>query len=531
MTTIHTLPDELVDKICLTAERRDLWALIRTCTRFRRIGLMPYLAHFDITHSTIESGTLALSDSFFLILVVGHLRPIHRLICFEHAARVGQTGMGYPRLAMVLNAAPPIPDVLIYNRHAMAQKTRREALQLLARMPAVTDNLLLVVPLSPQKWLLSRPRNTPPIQWKLLPPPFGESSRRTPTSLKFLILVFGIPLLFAYLVSAATNVVVLLMWLYQVLWGRPWSFEERIKHDVGTASFSHWMRIQTLPGKLTLVTFTNKHLPELSFRPTKGLKPEQFATVVRALDFGAHLRSMNVFPEVNFVYKDLQEFLLRHLALEGATFYHNSILSSSLPLAPPTTLHTTSKINHLRAPLSYIPHLLPMAPNVSGIWFTSTIIAGREHSSLRTPAFDMAAYRASLEGVVGLPGTHPIHFTFVLRPTSSSLPWTALMTTTDPEAAVGLPLFETRLTRVTELTFYTDGGSLFRAAHLLEGNNAFARWLGLFPGLRQLTFAWGVISAEWMSRSQKEELEAAILGVCRELRADAIKWNIRPEGR
>ncbi|KAF7317297.1 hypothetical protein HMN09_00465200 [Mycena chlorophos] len=542
-TTIHTLPDELLDHIILSTDRRSLWSLITTCARFRRVGILPYLSLFGISQTAIDSGVIPLTDSFAPVVVVSHIRPIQRLVCFERGP-AGQPGSGLSirKLVRLLQSVPPIPDIVFYNRYSLAQKTRSEALQLLAGIPSVTQNPLLLV--SPQQWILSRPRKARPIEWKLLPPPFNRNSRRISTSMKFLIVIFGIPLLFAYLVSALTNAVVLLVWLYEFFWGKPWSFEDRIRHDFGTISFSYWMRVQVLP-EVTLLTLADKHSPELVLRAAKELKPEQFTAVVKALAFGPHLRSLHVGPEVRLVYNDLVEFISRHPGLEATAFYRESILASSLPLGPlpdPVT-HVPSRILRLHAPLAYMPHLLPLAPTVKNIMFTHTILTS---AKLRTATFDASAYLASLEALVALPGTEPLHLALVLRATSGCLPWTTLVGATpdhdpDPEAAVGLPaaptpthpgpLLETRhkLSRITELTLYNDGAALLRASHLLEGNpnNAFARWLGLFPGLQSVTFAPGVIWSDWVGDAQREAVEGAVAGIASGI---GITWNVKTSG-
>ncbi|KAJ7189490.1 hypothetical protein GGX14DRAFT_484927 [Mycena pura] len=507
------LPDELLDKICFFMGSSELWAMVRVSSSMRRLAMLPYLSHFGISKANIESGTISLSDSFFLILVVAQIRPIQKLICFEDVEQRSQ--LKYRRLASILSTAAPIPNILIYNRQYMVHQTRREALYLLSRIPSVASNALLIV--SPYRWVFSRPRSAPPIRWKLLPPPFG--SQNTSAPVKVLIVMFGIPLLFAYLVSAVVNTFVVLNWIYHRLVGSGWSPEDRIREDVGVLVFDKWMCIQNVPGKLTLVTLTDHNNPTCVIKRTPGLDEGLYSSILAALDLSSHLLTLNVAPDVSLVYTELMAFIQRHRTLNALFLGHNSIQPSSFT---PLPVDSSSRITMLRAPALYIPHLLPAAPNIHRIWI-SHMSASAPARALFSNSFDIASYRMALEAIVALPGTHPLMLFLVLRPAATALPWSRLP---DLEARDAALVPETRLSRVQELVLHPDGSGLFRLADI----RALVPWLGLFPSLQRLTFNYGAI--EKMLAAQRAELEEAICSVCSGIPGPQnIAFNLRDEGR
>jgi hypothetical protein len=57
------LPNELLDRICSFLGKHELWEVVQLSTRFRRLAMLPYLSRFGISQATVQSGTLALSDS------------------------------------------------------------------------------------------------------------------------------------------------------------------------------------------------------------------------------------------------------------------------------------------------------------------------------------------------------------------------------------------------------------------------------------------------------------------------------------
>ncbi|KAJ7149856.1 hypothetical protein C8R43DRAFT_1006860 [Mycena crocata] len=521
---MNALPNELLEHICSFIERRDLWAVTQVSSRFRSVAMLPFLALFGVSQTNIESGALSLSGSFFLILVVARIRPIRRLTLYF--AEFPKRRRSYDELTSILAIAAPIPDIMIYNRQYMLQRTRREAVYLLSRLPQTATNTLWIV--KANSMCLSRPRSAPPIQWKLLPPPLGSSSLSTP--MKMIVIIFGIPLLFAYLVSGIVNLGVLSVWAYRRLVGPAWSAEDRIVDDAGLLVFDDWMRIQMLQGQITLVTLTAQRSPVLTIKPMPGLPEAAYSPLLTSLDLGTYLAWLTVEKHANLDHPNLMHFLHRHLELTNLTFAPSSIQPSSLVIQPHNP-KSDSKVVLLTAPASYIPALLPAAPNVQRICIPFTAVPARLR---RRPTFDLPAYRLALAAIAALPGTHPLSLTLSFRLTASSLPWLALPPTSvsassldaDPE----LP--ETRLLRVHDLTLCADGPVRFRPAII----HALARWLGLFPGLTRVTFGLfpgqqrvplGLGAVEKISLAERAQLAEVICAACNGItRTQDVAFNI-----
>ncbi|KAJ7650807.1 hypothetical protein FB45DRAFT_888845 [Roridomyces roridus] len=481
------LPNELVDRICCFLESRDLWALVRTSVRYRHLALLPLLSRSNISRSDVEAGTLSLSDSFYLILVVAHIRPIQKLICFRD---IGTTGrLRYKTLAAILSITAPIPDILVFNRQYMLQRTRRETVHLLARIPQAEDTTFLIV--KGDTTYLSRPRSTPPIRWKLLPPPLDSNT--LPKTMKILIVLFGIPLLFAYLVSAIINLGVFMAWAYQRIVGPQWPQDERIIQDAGLLVFDDWMRVQSLPGKFTLVTLTESRRPVLALRPISELSDSVYSSFLSSLDLGGHLQWLTVRANTELALTELLALMQRHPHLTRLFCGPNSIRRSSL-IATPIPAESESQITNLAAPATYIPYLLPAAANVEHI--DISILPSVKHMPLGRVVFDTTAYRDALTALASLPGTHPLHLALFFHLAGTGLPWH-----TDVEAR-DTP--ETRLIRVHELQLSVEYPARFRAGTI----RALAPWLALFPNLTRVSFAKG--SVEKMAPVLRMELADVI---------------------
>ncbi|KAF7311876.1 hypothetical protein MIND_00198400 [Mycena indigotica] len=491
MATLYTLPAELLVRICELADRRDLWALVRTCTWLRRVGLGLYMARLGVSRAHAESGTLTLpaAHQALLIVLVGHIRPLQKLVAFRYLRWPAPTAVEFESLALaaVLAAVPSIPDVMVYNRHsnANAARTTREAVELLARMPAVTENLLLIVH-GPWGALgaLPAPENT--TRGVILP-----------------ALLWGVPLLAVVL---AKNILIVLLWVWDALVGPPWPFEARLAHAYGPVEFTYWMRVQTLPARLTLVTLVDKEKPVLTIRPAlKGLSASQLFAVMYALDIALHrhMQTVVVAPNAKVNYGDLDWLVRRHAGREAITLGPGSIRAASLPRAPTQNPAHRAGAAILNSPAAYVPYfLVPYAREIA----------------LAAPngRFNAAEHDAALNAIAALPGAQPIHLSLALRPgkTVAGLPWTRL-TTADAEAGAAYP----RPTRVAALTLRAVGGP-FRAVHLLDDTNAFTRWLTLFPGLRLLVFAPGAVE---LPAQKRAALEQKIRAACGD--ATAIMWK------
>ncbi|KAJ7629692.1 hypothetical protein DFH06DRAFT_1440042 [Mycena polygramma] len=509
---MNRLPNELLDRICCFLDRNELWKVVRLSSRLRSVAMLPYLSRFGISQANLQSGTLALSDSFFIILVVARIRPIQKLVCFEELVPGSQ--MRYRKLASILAVTAPIPDILIYNRHYMFQRTRREAAHLLSSIPSSATNLLVIVKGSVMS--LSHPRSSPPIRWRLLPPPLG--SLGLSTAMKILIVMFGIPLLFAYLVSAIINFGVVLIWLYRRITRPPWPQDERIIEDAGVLVFDDWMRIQTLPGKLTLVTLTDQRWPILVITRIPGLGDGVYSSILASIDLGVHLERLTVEPQTNLVHSELMALIHRHPHLLSISIGMDSIRTSSLTTMPMPPA-PESKVYLLIAPSPYIPYLLPAAPNAQRISILPALAPMR--GILRSAAFDLSAYRRALDSLAALPGTHPLTVNLTFPLAIAHLPW-CCAALPDAEALDGALLPETRATRVHALGLYADNfGPRYRAADV----HALLPWLALFPDLQRLTFAYGVV--EKIPAPERAVLAEAICVACARINTPQdIAFNI-----
>nr|GAT52272.1 predicted protein [Mycena chlorophos] len=559
---IFKLPDELLDAIfdSRSMALRDQWALIRTSQRLRRVLLFPYLRHSGITQASIDSGTLRIFDSFRLIVIVGNMRPIKRLICFDRTAEPGveRTGATVRQLGTVLKSVPPIPDVLIYNRPT---QVRTDAVPLLLEMPALspTSTVLIITPDS--EWILSRPRLRP-IHGVFLPPPHGRYWKDTfgPTFWrtvgKLLLVVIWIT---SFTVSGLipgmllyNAVVPPFIWMRKTLRGR-WQLEDRLRYDLKSRPaaiamlrqskplprhrmkdrdlhrsmlfFTGWMRVQYLAvpnGRpLVLATIVNSNPvddsdSELTIRRPERIQSAQFDAVLRSLDSGARIKHLAVDPGVGLAYEQLFDLLRRHPAVESVTLNRKSITTRrrSLQVASGDNRLASPTIHRIQTPMAYLPDFLPISPNVQKISLRDCGVA--------------ATHSAALEAISGLPGTHPICLGFVLDSTSlsGSFPWNTTQDRQPHDEESQLQL-ETRLVRVEEITVNSVSDSKRAQARGEQGNQAFARWLGLFPNLNKLVIASRfVLTAKGVDEKKRAELVKEILERCRGLDESSIIWVV-----
>ncbi|KAJ7068876.1 hypothetical protein B0H15DRAFT_140769 [Mycena belliarum] len=501
---MYRLPNELLEHILEYLAKRDLWAVLQVSTRFRNVATVPFLSRFGISQSNLQSGTLSLSDSFFLILVVAQICPIQRLVCFQQHEPGSQ--LRYKRLASILAITAPIPDIVIYNRQYMLQRTRRETVHLLSRIPqAATDTFLVVKGVN---MYISRPRQAPAIRWKLLPPPLGGPSIHLSTSMKVLLLLFGIPLLFAYLVCAIVNCGVVLIWAYRRVSQPRWPQSERIIEDAGLLVFDDWMRIQTLPGRLTTITLTEQRSPVLTLRPLPELPKDVYSSLLPSLDLGFYLLHLRVQTKTDLTYTELIDVVQRHAYLTHLTLQPNALRASSLT-TPPIPPWSESRISTLTAPAPYIPHLLPVAPAVQHIYIPFQPAPASGPAGLAPPAFDLAAHRTALAAIATLAAA-PLTLTLAFRLNASALPWRV----PPPDPATPLP-------RLHELALCAEGRARFQAAVIC----ALVPWLARFPGLGRVSFAHGAV--ERIPFTQRALLAEAICAACRDVRSvQDVAFNI-----
>ncbi|KAJ7183639.1 hypothetical protein C8R46DRAFT_1067530 [Mycena filopes] len=511
---MDALPDELLDRVCSFLGRRELWKLVQVSSLFRRLGMLPYLAHFGISQADISSGTLSLSDSFFLILVVARINPIRRLVCFETVLPGVQ--LRYRRLGAILCVAAPIPDILIYNRQYMVQRTPRESAFLLSRIPSSATKTLLIV--GGRTAHISRPRAAPPIEWVLLPPPLG--SYNMSTMMKVLIVMFGIPLFFAYLVSGIINLGVVIVWAYDRFFGPPWSQEDRIIEDAGVIIFEHWMRIQSLPGKYTLVTLMDHRWRGLELRPRPGFTDAIYSTIITSLDYGTALQRFWVEQNTNLDYGEVLAFLRRHPELKDIGFTSGSIRASSLPVTAIPTPNPDNKITFLTTTSIYVPYFLPAAPNLCQIFiYPNRAARATSIGASLGYTLDLLAYHTALDALATLPGTHPIELHLSFRLPAALLPWFVLADLPPSEAA---QLPETRLPRVHMLHLYCNNSE--RRFRALEIRDKLTPWLALFPSLQRLTFAYATV--ERIPAAERVVLAEGICAVCPGMTPSNVAFNV-----
>ncbi|KAF7335454.1 hypothetical protein MVEN_02198700 [Mycena venus] len=495
---MYNLPDELLDHICSFLGREDLWTILQLSSRFRRLATPPYLSRFGISKASIQSGTLELTDSLSPLPIVARIKPIQRLVCFSE--RGPRSYLRYQTLAYILSETTPIPDIVLYDRCQML--SARNAAWLLSCVPSSANNKLLVVNGSSMR--LSRPRSAPPIHWILLPS-VSSFHRLVGWSSAVVFGIFILPTWFLCgVILAVINVGMLFMRAYRRLSGPPWSQEERIILDAGTSlEFSGWMRIQTLPGRLTLVTLTKKLSSTFVLGPIRGLPLTAFSSLLASLDLGVHLRLLKLETRTDLIHSELMAFMKRHSHLTSIHVELDALRSSSLTKMPMVP-DPENKVFKLIAPSSYIPYLLPAAPNANTVSLLFTPVPKRA-STFRRTTFDLVAYRTALTALTALPGTHPLVLTLTLSITAASLPWLDLP---DAEAMDASQYPETLLVRVNRLWLSNHGHMRFCASDI----RALVRWLGLFPTLQRLTFSPGAI--EKISAAECAVLAQAICGAC-----------------
>ncbi|KAJ7650808.1 hypothetical protein FB45DRAFT_888846 [Roridomyces roridus] len=460
---MDSLPEELLDRICSFSDRdwQELCTAMHISSRLRRVASSYLLSLLDISQSDVQAGTvkLVLSHAFQLVVFVGHICPIQTLECQNLAED------DIRRLARILGATTLIPNILIYEgldwRHTHLR--RPLALDLLTHLPQTATDTLLIV--SDNSTYVSHPRTLP--KWS----PSGHHSMRARlVHLFWAVIDWGT---FGRLIPRARIT------------------QTRILQDLHPDHlyFDDWIHIQRLPENHTLVAFkcsapwgqgpfTIKHLP--------GITESVYSAFFASLDL--QFKSLAVKPESNVMLSDFAAFVARQENLRILTCAPNSFRPSSLVSASPVHPHLASKITHLSAPASYIPHLLPLAPNVERIYVT--------------PVLDHVAYCTALEAIARLPGLPDLALSLTFDLTSTYLPW-QIGETIDIDDAP-----EARLHRVGHLMLCTTGSARYTTSTI----RALTPWLGRFPDLQRLSFAENAMEA--METEQLLRTSEAIAAVC-----------------
>ncbi|KAJ7266569.1 hypothetical protein C8J57DRAFT_375538 [Mycena rebaudengoi] len=489
MATVHQLPDELLDYILFFIwEENVLWTLCRVSSHFRRLTILPFLSCFNISTSDIQAGTITLSRSFFVILVVAHMNPIRRLVISEMA-------YDYELLASVLSVAAPIPDILIYHNSYFFRGTIGVPL-LLASIPQTACSPLLIVKddsIIVSSYRAPRPQihNLPYLHLSNLP-----STRKKIKE----VVIWGIPGVVLFFIWLILSCWIMITWTYRRIFGPPWDQVFRIGEDLGRLDDSHWIRIQTLPaaaGDFALVTIACQLTEPFRLRHIPCLAPEAYSALLAALELPSHPPVLRVEQQSGLSHPDLLGFLQRHPRTRNLTLDQNSLDPSSFVARwnIPQTVH------YLAAPVSYIPKLLPTLADIADIEITFP----RSGSETDVAVFDLPAYYEALDAVASLPGTESLWLTLVLPVPATSLPW---LNTTDTSMLSGNSRPETRLHRVRCLDLVWRTNLAFSADIVRD----LLPWLALFPALMRVWVRLGFVAAT--EAHQRCELERAISDAC-----------------
>ncbi|KAJ7266561.1 hypothetical protein C8J57DRAFT_375439 [Mycena rebaudengoi] len=489
MATVHQLPDELLDYILFFIwEENVLWALCRVSSHFRRLTILPFLSCFKISTSDIQAGTITLSRSFFVILVVAHMNPIRRLV-------ISAIPYDDELLASVLSVAAPIPDILIYNNSYFFGGTIGVPL-LLARIPQTACSPLLIV--KDDSIVVSSYRALRP-QIRDLPRFYVSEFHSTPRK-AMTAAIWAIPLLVQHFIWLILSCLTMIAWIHRRTFGPPWDQVFRIREDLGSLDDSHWMRIQpllTAAEDFVLVTIPYHSIKSLHFRHIPNLAPETYSALLATLELPHHFTQLRVEQQTGLSHSDLLGFLQRHPRVHNLTLDQNSLDPSSFV----ARWNIPQTVRGLEAPVSYIPKLLPTQPNLANIEITFP----RSGSETDVAVFDLPAYYEALDAVASLSGTEPLWLTLVLPVPATSLPW---LNTTDTSVLSGNSRPETRLHCVQRLDLVWQTNLAFSADIVRD----LPPWLALFPALMHVWFRLGFVAAT--EAHQRRELGRAISDAC-----------------
>ncbi|KAJ7651220.1 hypothetical protein FB45DRAFT_1050997 [Roridomyces roridus] len=386
-------PDELLDRICSFMRREELCTTVHISSSLRRVASHHLLFQLGIPLSDVRSGTvkLALSKSLYLILLVAHICPIRRLECFEDSELVRASE--YQRLASILSATAPIPDLLIHDKLEYGEHKHRDfvVLHLLAQLPqTATDTLLIVSEYSAH---VSRPRAGPPPPWAIPP---------APDSFSICQFVYDLILLIPI-----------------------------------------WLHVQSLPKKYTLITPLVVRR-SFAISPLRGVPDSVYSTFLASLDLPCE--SLKVKPETHVALAELVSFVARQENLRTLSCAPDSIRPSSL--SAPSQHRTLDKIWHLGAPAYYIPHLLPLTPHVEWIYLAFPSPPTWLSRIVGSWPFDYVSYCTALNAIARLPGSHSLTLSLSFDLTATNFnPWSM--------GASDAPQPERQLHRVEHITIHT----------------------------------------------------------------------------
>ncbi|KAJ7651286.1 hypothetical protein FB45DRAFT_997895 [Roridomyces roridus] len=501
---MRDFPEELLDRICFFMGRQELCIVMHVSCSLRRVASPHLLARLGISQSDVQAGTvkLALSDSLHLILFVAHICPIQRLECFENSKNMQLSE--FQRLAAILGVTTRIPDLVIHDK--LDERQRRDIdslpLYLLPHLPQTATDTLLIVLSAWNSSLsrystsihLSRPREGPPPTGPLPVYIYPES---TPPGM--LMEMFSIILI---LVLEMYNLYTVMRRLFRRVFGRGWSVEGRISKDVYPEhlQLSGGIHVQSLPNKYTLVTQLESVPGQRIFiKPLRDVPESVYLAFLTSLDL--QFEEATVTTGSNLTLADLATFVAGQNNLHVLNCY--SIRYSSLTPESSSQYHVASKIVHLTAKASYIPHLLPLAPDVQYLYLSFPSVSNR----LIGPwVFNFFPYCTALEAIARLPGSHPLAISLTFNLAAAHLPWQIQVGSDDPQP-------ETQLHRVEHIQLRHTWAK--RYCHYLFTPctiRALVPWLARFPSLRQLSFDKTSVAA--MGQDERLELATVIASAC-----------------
>ncbi|KAJ7651318.1 hypothetical protein FB45DRAFT_1079060 [Roridomyces roridus] len=515
---LKDFPEELLDRICSFMDTDELCKTMHVCSSLRRVASPHLLFRLGISQCDIQTGTvkLALSRSLHLIVFVVNICPIQRLECFENSRDVAASK--YQRLALILRVTAPIPDILIYDHLKWEERNEIESLPLrfLSLVPQSATDTLVIVLAGLDSFATQFSHSIHVSQPRAGPHPTGFPSwiSRDPeyTSPGMLMGFFleAYCLILVCLAVAFYNVYTITRCILCRAFGCGWSFEERIIEDVHPKHlWFHGIRVQNLANKYTLVTDivgVLAHLagPHFLIKPLRGIPESVYSAFLASLDF--QFIDATVDAGSNVTLADIAAFVARQNTLRTLGCGQHSIRYSSLISTSPFQYHVPSKIAHLSAQASYIPHLLPLTPNVERIYISFISVSNR----LIGPwVFNFFAYCTALEAIARLPGSHSLAVSFTFNLAAAYLPWEMETSSDDPQPETQLHRVEHLMLRRTQAKGYSD--YLFTASTI----RALLPWLARFLSLRRVSFDKD--SVEAMSYDERLKVAAAIAAVCSEM--------------
>ncbi|KAJ7651312.1 hypothetical protein FB45DRAFT_1079045 [Roridomyces roridus] len=498
-------PEELLDRICSFMDREQICKTMHICSSLRRVASAHLLLRLGISQCDVRAGNvkLVLSKPLHLIIFVAHICPIQRLECFGDWVKVPASE--FQRLVPILRAIAPIPEILIYDNLNRAQLNtfKSISLLLLTLLPqTATDTLLIVLArrnASSSKFSasihVSRPRAGPP---PLGLPPISRNTGYTPSGILEILIEEVTFIIISSLLVALYNVYTIIRCVFCRVFGRGWSVEERITDDVHPERlwFHGGLHVQTLSNNYTLVTQLEKLAGRhFLIQPLRDVPESVYSAFLAALDL--QFMHATVKAGSNLPLADLATFVARQNRMSTLDCGLNSIRYSSL--ISPSPPHISSKIAHISAQAAYIPHLLPLAPNVKRLYLSFPSVSNRP---IGPRVFNFFAYSTAIEAIARLPGSHSLALSFTFNLAAAYLPW-------DIEDGSDVPLPESQLHRVEHLMLRgTSSDYLFTASTI----RALLPWLARFPSLRRVSFDEDSVEVMWYE--QRLEVAAAIASVC-----------------